>query len=433
MSNILYQNNTDKELVSLLKAKYLSGKELIQVITKYKKCKNTVEKEKLREIIFNNNIRMIRKQASHFAKNSPVDIEDLFGAGTVGFFEGLERFKLEKKVMFSTYIKFWIDKSIYECLHQQNILHIPRGDFSSRREQIQPFLNGSLLYLDAPVTTDGDSSDWNDLIPDTRSSNFDSEYFNKKKKEWAMRLINKTLNKREKFVIRSKYMEGKSNLETGKLLGVVGQTVANIEDLAIAKLQKIIKRRISKRGIRYKKRSSKISEALKQASRNNLARINSDPEIIRKRANSYRGHIMTEEQKLRMSEARRNPSLETRLKNSKACQKFSIEIANKLKNILLSGKSMAEASKALQISTGWINKAINGRVLYLSHVGFTFTQNEIKKIREFETINRSKNTKERRAKLKDKAKEILKMSDHVGEITKNTSGGLIKRIFGFMK
>ncbi len=428
MSNLLYKNTIDPELEKMLKSSYLGGKDLIAIIKKYKTCKNLEEKEKLREIIFNNNIRMIRKQASHFARNSPVDVEDLFGAGTVGFFDGLEKFKLSKKVMFSTYIKFWIDKEIYACLHQQNILHIPRGDFYTRKEQIKPHLNNSLLYLDAPVTSEDGQSNWNDLIEDTRSGHSDLEYFDKSKKEWAMRLVNKSLNKREKIVIRARFMHGKTRIEVGQMLGLVGQTVANIENAAIEKLQKIVKRRNTKNGIRYKKRKSGVSEEIKKHNMERLAEINRDPEMIRKRSESRRGWIMSEEQKKRLSEINRNPSLETRMKESRAQQKFPIETAHKTREMLLKGIPLTKVAPMLNVSFAWINKLMKNKLLYAKDI---FSVNDLKRIKEFQFINRSNNSKERVKKAR--AKKIMKISDHVVEVTKNTSGGLIKKIFGFMK
>lgn len=234
------KQNMDKELKFLLEAEYLSGKDMLKVIRKYQRCKDDVEKEKLKEIIFNNNIRMIRKEAARFAKHSDVDVEDLFGAGTVGFFEGLKRFKLSKKVLFSTYVKIWIDKIIYQCLHQQSILHIPRGDFYLHKERIQPYLNHSLLYLDAPILTEeGEGiSDYNNLIPDNNALNVESEYLEKRKTECILKLVNKCLNERERFVIRSKFIDGKTNHEVGQVLGVVGQSVCNIQKAAIEKLQR---------------------------------------------------------------------------------------------------------------------------------------------------------------------------------------------------
>ena len=133
------------ELQKLLKEKYMSQNDMTQLIYRYQHCKTPSKKEEMREDIFNNNIRFIKKISLRHARKSKSDPEDLFNSGVVGFLSGLDKFKLSKNVHFTTFIKFWIEKGIYEHLYSQNILYIPRHHFHLHKDQAKGYTNNSLV------------------------------------------------------------------------------------------------------------------------------------------------------------------------------------------------------------------------------------------------------------------------------------------------
>lgn len=63
-----------------------------------------------REIINLHNVRLVRNIASAMRTNN--ELEDRFQRGIVGLNKAIDRFKLEKKIKFSTYATYWIRQAI---------------------------------------------------------------------------------------------------------------------------------------------------------------------------------------------------------------------------------------------------------------------------------------------------------------------------------
>ena len=232
-----------EELIRLLKSKYMSQNEMTQLIYRYQHCKNPSKKEDIREHIFNNNIRFIRKTAAAHSRRSGIDIDDLFNSGVIGFLEGLEKFNIERGVHFTTYIKFWIDKSIYNQLYSQNILHIPKNHFQFKREQAERGLNSRLLFLDAPMSASNPESSfsWAEVIEDKNAIDAESNYVSKKEMDTFLKIMDDSLTTRERSVIRGYFLEGKTGKQIGKIIGTGGSNANVIAHQAIHKLKKVFK------------------------------------------------------------------------------------------------------------------------------------------------------------------------------------------------
>jgi RNA polymerase sigma factor (sigma-70 family) len=136
----------------MLKEPYLDHAGLMNLIRRYKRAKNSEIKSRLREEIFNNNVRFIRKQVLKKVNSNSDSIEDVFNSAVVSFFEGLEKFKPNKGFKFQTYISFWINKAIYEQFSGDNIVKIPRNDFFLKDSAaVSRAKNAALHYLDKPI------------------------------------------------------------------------------------------------------------------------------------------------------------------------------------------------------------------------------------------------------------------------------------------
>jgi RNA polymerase sigma factor (sigma-70 family) len=145
----------DKELETMLKEPYLDSKKLMTLIRRYKLAKNPIKKEQLRDEIFRNNIRFIRKMVIRKTGSWPEYTEDAFNTAVISFFEGLERFKPNKGFKFHTYMHFWMDKAIYQEFMSRNIVYIPRGDFFKKDSSSVDYAkNSSTIRLDRPLDFD---------------------------------------------------------------------------------------------------------------------------------------------------------------------------------------------------------------------------------------------------------------------------------------
>lgn len=153
------------ELERMLKEPYLDSTKLMALIRRYRCAKDPEKKYQLREEIFNNNVRFIRKLVMRKVK-APDIVEDVFNSAVISFFEGLDKFKPKKGFKFQTYIAYWIEKAVYEEYVGNNIVTMSKGDFF-KRDVPATFLakNFSLTYLDRPIETeDGGSISQCDLI-----------------------------------------------------------------------------------------------------------------------------------------------------------------------------------------------------------------------------------------------------------------------------
>lgn len=228
----------NKKLLPALRADYISATDMIAMVKKYQSCKIANIKEALRSEIFFNNIRLIRKSAMRYANVSNIDVEDLFNSGVVGFFDGLDRFNAYKNVKFSTYIRFWIDKEIYEFLREKNIVHIPRGDFYRKKDEVGRALNNSLVYLDRPLDPSDDMSPkLHELIKDKKAANAEEDCIEVEELERLDNAINTCLDSRERLLIKTKFFNNKSIRSESRQGGYSDSTGSYVLKKALLKLK----------------------------------------------------------------------------------------------------------------------------------------------------------------------------------------------------
>ncbi len=268
----------NKILQESLNFDYVSKEEIRELIKKYREEKDENKKEELRNIIFQNNIRHIRKIAFKFSRMY-ADAEDCFQNGVLGFFDALERFDLEKDTAFTTYLFYWVYKYIFEG-SQRSIISIPRNvqfmnySFSKYKEImdrddmdnnkeflnnkifqnevfIKKYLNNENVNVDIKVSSiDEDVSKDNsnkklffvNILRDTKPSP-EQEVLENINREQLIAIINTKLSERERDIIMLRYFNDSDKLMTLKeiveVMGTTSERVRQIEERALGKLKRV--------------------------------------------------------------------------------------------------------------------------------------------------------------------------------------------------
>jgi RNA polymerase sigma factor (sigma-70 family) len=117
-----------KEIRRLLTKKFMKSSDLLDVVGKYKDATTEELKDFYKNIIFENNVKLIYKIASRRCYGLPgLVFEDAFQWGVVGLCDGLERFDLSKNTKFSTYITWWVDKYILDYFYASPVMYVPKN------------------------------------------------------------------------------------------------------------------------------------------------------------------------------------------------------------------------------------------------------------------------------------------------------------------
>lgn len=271
----------NKILQEALTYDYTTKDGVRELIHQYKKEQNEEKKYELREQIFLNNIRQIKKISIKFSKMYH-DPEDCFQNGVLGFFDALERFELDKGTAFSTYLFFWVYKYIFEGC-QKSVVTIPRNiqfmnysylkykeimesenthghsDFlSNKLFQNKTFKKKYLQKGNAPVEIKVVSLDHGyvsqkkdhqrgelkfvNIIRDNQISP-EQIILDQINRGQLIKIICEKLTERERDIVILRYFSDESNLMTLKdIVEVVGTTperVRQIEEKALWKLKRV--------------------------------------------------------------------------------------------------------------------------------------------------------------------------------------------------
>lgn len=116
------------EIRRLLSKKHIKSADMLKAIKSYKESDTNEKKEFFKNIIFENNVKLIYKIASKRCHGLPgLVFEDAFQWGVVGLCDGLERFELSHNTQFSTYITWWVDKYILDYFYSSPVLYVPKN------------------------------------------------------------------------------------------------------------------------------------------------------------------------------------------------------------------------------------------------------------------------------------------------------------------
>lgn len=247
-------SSKNKILSPNLLTKYVDADQLNRLVIKYLKCKNPDEKAALRDQIFDNCIRFIRKITLKFVDGNSEFLEDAFQTACVNFFTGLDRFNPNKKASFLTYIYFWIIKGINEEFYSRSIIHIKKDAYKG--ERFKHLKNRSILDLNSKQPyEDGGGTIFESRIADKRKS-FEDLLENKEMMAYLLKLADKSLSDIEKCVLKIRYFyDEQPNLhEIASAMGISRQGVNQAEKRAFKKIKEAVqnvnikKRKTSSRG-----------------------------------------------------------------------------------------------------------------------------------------------------------------------------------------
>jgi RNA polymerase sigma factor (sigma-70 family) len=248
-------------LAANLLAEHIDSKQLNKLVLSYLKCKDPDKKEELRNQIFDNCIRFVRKITLKFVDANSEFLEDAFQTACVHFFTGLDKFNPKKNVSFLTYIYFWIVKGINEEFYSRSIINIKKDAYKGDR--FKSLKNSSILDIHRKGSTDPDSSNLTleAKIADSRN-NMEQIFENKEMMAYLLKLADSSLSDIEKCVLKIRYFydEQPHLHEIAEAMGISRQGVNQTEKRAFKKIKDAIQNIASTKKKNYSKNKLKKVE-----------------------------------------------------------------------------------------------------------------------------------------------------------------------------
>lgn len=215
-----------------------------------------------RERLINGNLRLVLSVVQRFLNRGETP-DDLFQVGCIGLIKAIDNFDITQNVRFSTYAVPMIIGEIRRFLRDNSMVRISRSikDMAyhamKAKEKLQaekseePTVSEIAEYLKAdridvvialesitapmsiyePVFSDnGDSLYVLDQLGDR---NEESNWLD----EISLREILKSLNEREKTIVKLRFYEGKTQMEVSKIIGISQAQVSRLEKGVIDKIK----------------------------------------------------------------------------------------------------------------------------------------------------------------------------------------------------
>ncbi len=243
------------------KLRVLSNDEMSELFTKFKNGDMEAKEE-----IVNGNLKLVLSLISKF-RNKNLDMNDLFQVGCVGLIKAVENFDTSYGVMFSTYAvplilgevkrlvrsntSVRIARSIRDTAYKilkfkeeySNIYGVePNHKTIARELGIEEYeIRDALESLQEPMSIfepiyndGGDTIYLLDQISDTKKNNSDKDMI------LAMNEALLKIKKREREILISRYIIGKTQSEIAEDLGVSQAQISRIETSAIKSMRKLM-------------------------------------------------------------------------------------------------------------------------------------------------------------------------------------------------
>ena len=243
------------------KLKVLNNKEMNELFAKYKSGD-----ESAKEQLINGNLKLVLSIISKF-RNKDIDMNDLFQVGCVGLIKAVDNFDTSYGVMFSTYAVPLILGEVKRLIRTNSSLRVARSirDTAYRilkfKEEysniygIEPTLatiakelnieeyeiRDALESLQEPLSIfepiyndGGDTIYLLDQVTDVKENNIDKDML------IAMKEAMNKIKTREKEILMSRYIIGKTQSEIAEDLGVSQAQISRIESSAIKNLKKLM-------------------------------------------------------------------------------------------------------------------------------------------------------------------------------------------------
>ena len=233
--------------------------------------------KKARSHMIRANLRLVVKIAQDYSGYG-LPLADLISEGNIGLMKAVERFDPNKGGKLSTYGSWWIKQSIKRALaNQSKTIRLPvhMVDKIARMRRISAMLAESLgrepsqeelaeelgipqrklalleraakrpTSLNAPVH-EGDSSEFSDIIGDEHAVN-PFEALDNKSMHGELDELLDVLDQREHRIIDARFgLDGKKPMtleEVGLEFGVTRERIRQLQNIALAKMRKALKRK----------------------------------------------------------------------------------------------------------------------------------------------------------------------------------------------
>jgi len=216
-----------------------------------------------KELLFNNNVGLIHHVLKRFISRAGCDAEDLFQIGSIGLLKAIEKFDTEFGVCFSTYAVPLIMGEIRRFLRDDGIIRVSRGIKENAvvvKRARQKFIeeNGSeptlselsaltglrveniVMALEAGREVESlyktmYESDGNELLLlDTIGVTSDND---KLMNRLFVEGLLKGLDERERELIRLRFYENKTQVQTAERLGMSQVQVSRLEKKVLLRLR----------------------------------------------------------------------------------------------------------------------------------------------------------------------------------------------------
>ncbi len=244
--------------VNTSKLKVLKEAEKVELL---KKIKENGDENARRELI-EGNLRLVLSVIQRFA-NRGENPDDLFQVGCIGLIKAIDNFDISHDVRFSTYAVPMIIGEIRRYLRDYNTIRVSRSlrDTAYHAMQIKERIQNSLgrdatieeiaeemdtepadviialeaivdpISLYEPVYSDGGDTIY--VMDQVGSSESDTDWLS----EIAIKEAINNLCDREKQILRLRFMQGKTQVEVAREIGISQAQVSRLEKGAIKKVK----------------------------------------------------------------------------------------------------------------------------------------------------------------------------------------------------
>lgn len=217
---------------------------------------------KARDELISGNLRLVLSVIQRFI-NRGENLDDLFQVGCIGLIKSIDNFDVEQGVRFSTYAVPMIIGEIRRYLRDNNSVRVSRSmrDTAYHAMQVKERLVNELqrdptieeiakeldlpketvvlamesivepVSLYEPVYSDGGDTIY--VMDQIGDQNSDDSWVD----EILLRQSIKDLNPREKKILRLRFMEGKTQMEVAKEIGISQAQVSRLEKGALSQIK----------------------------------------------------------------------------------------------------------------------------------------------------------------------------------------------------
>ena len=197
-----------------------------------------------------------------------VDYDDLYQVASLALIKGVDRFDERKGLKFSTFITPTITGEIKNCFRDRSrLVHLPRKVSELRvaikhaseeffaqngrkptakelaaklgvteEEVLRSSDAGGVVSLDVPVDREGDGMSLHDVLP------AEDDVFERVEDRDALESALRTLTEQERALVRCRFGQELSQMETARKLGVSQMNVSRMERRVLQKLRETMKK-----------------------------------------------------------------------------------------------------------------------------------------------------------------------------------------------